>query len=220
MEHPTTKKELFKKTIQVVFGLFIFSLGAALTIQSDIGMAPWLTLSMGISYHVPFSFGTVHTTISLLIVVIDYFMHESIGIGTILDALLVGYFSDFIIWTGLLPTPSSIWVGVIMTMIGLFVMAIGQYYYMSAYLGCGPRDTLFIAIGKRLRKMSVGVVQTIILVAVFLVGWLLGAPAGIGTFIAVFFTGTAMQIVFQLFHFDPRDTDQFSFVQAMKLLFK
>ena len=213
-----TRIEIIRRTIKVCLGLFIFAFGAVLTMQSNIGMSPWFTLSMGISYHVPFSFGTVHTAISLLIVVVDLIMHESVGIGTLLDAILVGYYSDFIIATGLVPVPDNMIIGIIMTLAGLVVMAVGQYFYMSACLGCGPRDTLFIAIGKRLRKMSIGVVQTIILVVVFGIGWLLGAQAGVGTLIAVFLTGTTMEMVFKVFNFDPRDLVQVNLIESIKSL--
>ena len=73
---------ILKNLLRTVFGLFVFSIGVALEMQSNIGMAPWETLSVGISKHLPFTFGTVHVTISLAIVVIDLLMKEKIGWGT------------------------------------------------------------------------------------------------------------------------------------------
>ncbi len=207
-----------RKIIRIVYGLFIFSVGTTLTRLSNIGMAPWVTLSTGISYRTGISYGTITALISGIIVIIDLCLKEPIGIGTILDAVLCGYFSDFIVWTGFVPDPKTMFGGIIMTLIGIALSAYGQYFYMSAQLGCGPRDTLFIALGKRLRRMSIGMVQTIILVVVFGIGWLLGAPAGIGTLINVFCTGYIMQGVFRLLHFDPRELTQVGLFRGMRIL--
>ena len=103
-----TRSTLVKNLIRTVFGLFIFAAGVALEMQSNIGMAPWETFAVGVANHVPFRFGTVHVTISLIIVVIDLLMKEKIGTGTVLDALLVGNFADLIVRTGLIPLQHSI----------------------------------------------------------------------------------------------------------------
>lgn len=215
-----TRKDILIRTLRIVWGLFVFSIGTTMTRISNIGMAPWVTLAVGISGKTGISYGTVNAVISILIVGMDLLLHEHIGIGTILDAVLCGYYSDFIIWTGLLPEPSTMAGGVIMTLIGIALCAVGQYYYMAAQLGCGPRDTLFIGLGKRLRKLSIGAVQTVILVVVFAIGWLLGAPAGIGTLINVFCTGYIMQAVFRLLHFDPRDLTQVGLIEGCLILIK
>ncbi len=215
-----TRTLILKNLIRTVFGLFVFSIGVALEMQSNIGMAPWETLSVGISKHLPFSFGTVHVTISLAIVLIDLLMKEKIGWGTVLDALLVGNFTDLILKTGLIPLQAHIWSGVLVLVAGMTLMAVGQYFYMGAGLGFGPRDTLMVGLGKRFTKIPIGVVQTVILVAVFTIGWLLGAPVGIGTLIAVFGIGTVMQVVFQILHFEPRDITQTGFVEAIRILLK
>ena len=52
------------------------------------------------------------------------------------------------------------------------------------------------------------------------IGWLLGAPVGIGTLIAVFGLGTVMQMVFQVLHFEPRDITQTGFIEAIQILLK
>ena len=76
-----------KRIFMTALGLFIFSAGEFLTIRANIGLSPWSCLSMGASYHLPLSYGTVHVCISLIIVLIDVLLGEKIGFGTILDAL-------------------------------------------------------------------------------------------------------------------------------------
>lgn len=215
-----TRTQILKNLVRTVFGLFVFAIGVALEMQSNIGMAPWETLAVGVSKHLPFSFGTVHVSISLAIVLLDLLMKEKIGWGTVLDALLVGNFADLILKTGLIPLQSHVWSGVLLLVAGMILMAIGQYFYMGAGLGFGPRDTMMVGLGKRFTKIPIGVVQTVILVAVFTVGWLLGAPVGIGTLIAVFGIGTVMQAVFQVLRFEPRNITQTGFIEAIQILLK
>ena len=144
-----TPKQMIKEIFKSALGLFIFSIGVYLTIQANIGLAPWDCLSMGVSSHVGYSYGIVHTAISILILLIDILLKEKIGYGTILDALLVGNYVDWIGYLKLVPVSKSVPVSCVMVIIGLFIMGYGQYFYMAAAQGCGPRDSLLIALGKR-----------------------------------------------------------------------
>ena len=209
---------LLRQTLKAAFGLFLFAFGVYLTICANIGLAPWDCLSMGLSYHTPFGYGIVHTAISIIILVIDVLLKEKIGFGTVLDALLVGNFVDFFRWLNFVPISQAIPLGILLILAGLFIMAYGQYVYMSAGQGCGPRDALLIALGKRFSRLPIGVVQTALVGLALLVGWLLGGPVGIGTVISVFGMGTAMQIVFHLLHFEPRNITHQNLIEAVQTL--
>lgn len=211
--------QMIKAIIRSAIGLFIYAFGVYLTVQANIGVAPWECLSMGISPRVGISFGIVHMISGIIILIIDLLMKEKIGFGTILDALLVGNYVDLIAWFGPVPLISSLPVSILVVILGLFAMGYGQYFYMSAGLSCGPRDSLLVALGKRFPHTPIGVVQTVLIGVVLLVGWLLGGPVGIGTVVSVFFAGTALQIVCKLMHFEPRDINHLNVVEATKILF-
>ncbi|WP_458407415.1 YczE/YyaS/YitT family protein [Anaerotignum sp.] len=215
-----TKAQMIKEILKSALGLFIFSIGVYLTIQANIGLAPWDCLSMGVSARVGYSYGIVHTVISILIVLIDVLLKEKIGYGTILDALLVGNYVDFIGYFNLVPVSKSIPLSCIMVIVGLFIMGYGQYFYMDAAQGCGPRDSLLIALGKRFPRTPIGIVQTVIVGIALLIGWLLGGPVGIGTVISVFGMGTALQIVCKLLHFEPRNVVHKNVLETNKILFQ
>ena len=91
-----TKTQMIKEILKSALGLFIFSIGVYLTIEANIGLAPWDCLSMGVSGRVGYSYGIVHTVISIIILAVDILLKEKIGYGTILDALLVGNYVDLI----------------------------------------------------------------------------------------------------------------------------
>ena len=215
-----TKTQMIKEILKSALGLFIFSIGVYLTIQADIGLAPWDCLSMGVSGKVGYSYGIVHTVISIVILIIDILLKEKIGYGTILDALLVGNYVDLIDHIITLPQFHSIPISCIMVIIGLFIMGYGQYFYMDAAQGCGPRDSLLIALGKRFPKTPIGVVQTVLVGIALLIGWFLGGPVGIGTVISVFGMGTALQIVCKILHFEPRNVVHKNVFETNRIFFQ
>ena len=101
---------------------------------------------------------------------------------------------------------------------GLFILSLGTYFCMSSGQSCGPKDAMLIGIGKRLRAFPIGVVQILLQAAVLFIGWVLGGPVGIGTVMAAGLGGTAMQIVFHLLRFEPRDTVHYDLIETVRML--
>ena len=215
-----TKPQIIKEILKSALGLFIFAIGVYLTIQANIGLAPWDCLSMGVSARVGYSYGIVHTVISIIILIIDILLKEKIGYGTILDALLVGNYVDWIGYLKLVPVSDNVAVSCAMVIIGLLIMGYGQYFYMAAAQGCGPRDSLLIALGKRFPRTPIGVVQTFMVGIALLIGWLLGGPVGIGTIISVFGMGSALQLVCKIMHFEPRDVVHKNVLETNRIFFQ
>ena len=198
------KKEI-RKILKIVIGLMIFSVGIYLGLIANIGLVPWDSLTMGISNLASISYGKINIAISVSILIIDLLLKEKIGIGTILDALLTGTFIDILYVIFPLKGPSNVLVGILYMTVGLFINSIGAYFCMSAGLSCGPRDTLLIAIGKRLPKLGIGYVDIIIKIALIILSLIVKGPIGIGTLYGMVGTGIAMQIVFNIIKFEPRD---------------
>ncbi len=214
-----SRARILLKFLKTAFGLAVFAFGVRLTIAANIGLAPWDSFSMGIAYHTPLSYGTAHITISCIIVAIDLMMREKIGYGTILDAFLVGLFVDIYNNLGIVPVQSGVPLGIAVMIAGLFIMSLGQFIYMSTGQCCGPRDAFLVGLGKRLPKVPIGVVNTGILCVVLSIGWLLGAPIGIGTVISTFGMGVTMQIIFRLLKFEPRSVRHQSLFEVTRAWF-
>lgn len=200
--------------------MFIIGFGINLQIHAGIGLSPWASLSMGISNQLPISYGTANICVSFVIITVDLCLHASIGFATLIDAVFVGTFMD--IWNKLLPlsTPDNLAVQIIMLVVGLTVVCFGQYLYMEAALGCGPRDSMFVAIGKQFPKVSVGFVNNIIFAVVLMISWALGAPIGIGTVIAVLANGSIMDLVFKIMNFDARAVAHENMLDTVKVFLK
>ncbi|NLF26272.1 MAG: hypothetical protein GX592_00120, partial [Clostridiales bacterium] len=62
-------------------------------------------------------------------------------------------------------------------------------------------------------------VNTAVMAAALLGGWLLGAPIGIGTVISTIGIGVAMQIVFRLLRFEPRSVAHEGLIETARALF-
>ncbi|MBO7359462.1 MAG: hypothetical protein J6U72_06540 [Clostridia bacterium] len=182
--------------------LFVNGFGVYMTIQANIGAAPWDILNLGISKSLGILYGTASVAVSLTILLIDILLREPIGIAMFIDAVVVGKAVDFFNWIGAVPKCGSLFTGIPVMVVGLFIIAYTQFTYMKAALGCGPRDTLLVGVAKRLKKLPIGAVSIAILSAATLIGWLLGGPAGVGTLICAFATGPIMQFSFKTVRFD------------------
>ena len=205
--------------LRIGIGLLIFSLGVHLTIRANLGLAPWACLGMGISFQTPLNYGLSMTMTSVIILFVDILMKEKIGFGTIIDALLTGNAVQLFNDIDPFPETTNTFIGILIIVAGLALMAIGQYFYMSSAQCCGPRDSLLVGLGKRLRRLPIGAVQIILWGTVLLIGWLLGGPVGIGTIVSTFGSGIVMQIVFAFIRFDPRATEHRSVIDAVKILY-
>ena len=212
------RKTIFLKWLQIAAGLLVFAFGVHLTIFANIGLAPWDCLGMGISYHTPLNYGLSMTSVAVAVLLIDLLMHERIGYGTIIDALLTGNFVQMFNDLNPLDMNQNLWAGIAIMLTGFVFMALGMYIYMKAAQGCGPRDALLVGLGKRMPKIPIGIVEVILWSAVTLAGWLLGGPVGIGTLISTFGAGLVMQLVYNLLHFEPRDIVHMDVIETTKLL--
>ena len=213
-----SRSQIVLQWLQIAFGLWVFSFGVHLTIFANIGVAPWDCLGMGIAAHTPLNYGLAMTATSVAILLIDLALRERIGYGTIIDALLTGNFVQLYNDLNPFAPGDSVWVGVVLMLVGFVFMALGMWIYMRASQGCGPRDALLVGLGKRLPSVPIGAVQIVLWSAVTVVGWLLGGPVGIGTLLSAFGAGAVTQVVYQLLHFEPRDIDHRDVVEITKRL--
>ena len=194
-----------RRSLLASAGLLLFAFGFYLQLAANIGLSPWTALNQGLSNHLPITFGQASIMVSVLIVCLDLLMKETIGICTILDALLVGWGSDLFIALELVPYQTKFLPGLAVLVIGLAISCVGQWLYMLAGLSCGPRDAFLVGLGKRLPRLPIGRVNILLNLMVAVVAFLLGGQIGLGTIIALFGTGIIMDIVFKIVRFEPRN---------------
>lgn len=196
---------LLRKLLRLFPGLFLYGLGIYFIIQANIGLAPWEAFNTGCSQTLGLPYGNFVLLSGLVILLIDALLKEKIGIGTVLNAILVGKVVDLLQYIHLMPKVNNFYAGIAVLLLGQFFISFGSYLYISAGLGSGPRDSLMVAIGKRLPKVPIGLVRGLLEGSVLFIGWSLGAKVGLGTAIAVLSISLIMQFTFKLMHFQVRE---------------
>lgn len=202
---------------KLTVGLFLCALGIVTMLLSDIGLNPWGTLNAGLVNVSPLSFGQWSQIIGLAIILFTFLLKVVPGIATLLNMYLIGLFMDWILDSGLMPTPGLLPLQILMNLAGLLVFSIGVTVYLSCGLGAGPRDGLMIAL-IRLTGKSVTVIKTSIEITVTAAGVLLGGPLGIGTVLVALLGGRVQDWVFQRAGFDPRLEKQVNLLETFRRL--
>lgn len=213
----TTKAIIINMVVAAV-SLFVNGFGVYLTIQANIGASPWDVLNLGLSNTFGILYGTASILVSFTILGIDILMKEAIGIAMIIDAIVVGKSVDFFNRIGAVEKCDSFKTAIPVMILGLFIMAYTQYFYMNTSLGCGPRDTLLIGLTRKTKGIPIGLVSIGLLATATFVGWLLGGPVGIGTFICAFGAGPIMQFAFYTVRFNATDIKHQNIIQSFKIL--
>lgn len=181
-----------RRLIQLLAGLYLYGASMAMIVTSGLGMMPWDVLHSGLLRYVPLTFGTVITIVSLLVLLAWIPLRQQPGLGTILNAVLIGPALDL---TRLfLPITDSLGANIGYLVGGVLVNGVATAMYIGSQFGPGPRDGLMTGLS-RVTGRSIRLVRTLIEVTVVVVGWLLGGVVGIGTALYAVTIGPATQML-------------------------
>ena len=67
-----TKKEYIRRYAFFVLGLFILSLGIALSTRADLGVSPVSSIPYALSFSLPFSMGQITIVIQMIYLIIEF----------------------------------------------------------------------------------------------------------------------------------------------------
>ena len=193
-----------RRITQLLIGLFLYGIGIALIVRGAIGVAPWDVLTQGIDKHTHLGFGLITILTSAVVLLFWIPLRQKPGIGTVLNALLVGPAADVGLW--LIPEDLDLWARILLFAAGLLVLAAATGLYIGAHFGPGPRDGLMTGLHKRTGwKIWIG--RTGIEVVVLGIGWALGGNVGIGTVLFAVLIGPLCHVTIPLFRV-PRPVAQ------------
>ncbi|WP_341934269.1 hypothetical protein MRBLWO14_003427 [Microbacterium sp. LWO14-1.2] len=182
----TSRRDLAERLGQLLVGLFLYGVALGLMVRGGIGVAPWDVLALGVSGSTGLGYGLVTVLVSILVLILWIPLRQRVGLGTLLNALLIGPSADLTL--ALVPAPPSVWIGAPMFVAGLVLLAFATGLYIAADFGPGPRDGLMTGLVRR-TGWRVWIVRTLIEGSVLLVGLLLGGPVGVGTVLFAFGVG-------------------------------
>ena len=173
------------------FGLALFGLGEGLLIVSAAGASPWSVLAQGIFLNVGFSVGIITIFISIVVLILWLPLNQKPGIGTILNALIIGVMIDVCI--RFVPTPENYISQIFLAFLAVLTVGLGGGIYLVANLGAGPRDGLMIGLQKK-TNLPIATVRATLEITVMSIGWYLGGTVGVGTLLFAFGIGPAVAL--------------------------
>jgi len=158
------------------------------------GASPWSVLAQGIHININISVGITTILISIVVLLFWFPLNQKPGIGTILNALIIGLMIDLCI--KFVPTPENYLPQLILAITAVLTVGLGGGIYLVANLGPGPRDGLMIGLQKK-TNLPIAVVRASLEIIAMSIGWYLGGTVGIGTLLFAFGIGPA--VAFGLF---------------------
>ena len=168
---------LARRLANLMAGLVLFGTGLAMMLNARLGVPPWDVLHQGLYRQFGLTIGTWSIIVSVLVLALWIPLKERFGIGTILNAVVIGVVFDLAALV--LPEPESMLWRVVMLAGGIFTVGFASGLYIGANLGPGPRDGLMTGIAKF--GPSIRLTRTLLEVAVLVIRYLLGGTFGVGT---------------------------------------
>ena len=190
-KNPFNLKPKISTFFFLCFGLTLFGLGEGLLIVSFTGASPWSVLAQGISLNINLTIGTITLFISAAVLVLWIPLNQKLGMGTILNAVIISIMIDLCI--NFVPTPQHYISQLVLSIVAVLTVGLGGGVYLVANLGPGPRDGLMIGLQKK-TNLPIAAVRAFIEISVVSVGWYLGGTVGVGTLLFAFGIGPAVAL--------------------------
>mgnify|MGYP006099653821 CR=1 FL=1 len=190
-DRPLNLKPKISTFFFLCLGLTLFGLGEGLLIVSASGASPWSVLAQGISLKIDFSIGVITLFISFGVLLFWIPLNQKLGIGTILNALIIALMIDICI--KYVPTPENYISQLILATVAVLTVGLGGGIYLVANLGPGPRDGLMVGLQKK-TNLPIAGVRAFLEITVVTVGWYLGGTVGVGTLLFAFGIGPTVAL--------------------------
>ncbi|WP_035287509.1 YczE/YyaS/YitT family protein [Brevibacillus massiliensis] len=176
------------------FGLVCFGLGGALAVKVKyLGLHPWDVLNVGLYQRYGLSIGSWSVICGMVLVIVSLFVDRRyINVGTFLNALLIGPILDFFLWLDILPNATNTWTDYLILLSGIIITGIGGGMYVAAGIGAGPRDGFMLSISDK-TGLSVSKARILVESLVLIIGYFLGGPVFVVTFVYTFIQSPVFQ---------------------------
>ena len=108
---------LGRRLPQLYAGLVLYGVSLAMMVRAELGLAPWDVLHSGIAGLVPLTLGQVIVVLSFVVLLFWIPLREKPGIGTVSNALVVGFSADATL--AVLTTPDALWMQTTLLVLGV-----------------------------------------------------------------------------------------------------
>ncbi|WP_411681547.1 YczE/YyaS/YitT family protein [Clostridium thailandense] len=187
--------EKFRRVIMTIFGVLITGFSVGMFNFSAFGMDPFQVFAHGIWGHIPLGYGIFYSILNFIMLIFIFIIdRHKIGLGTFINIFLLGYDVQFSSWLfkTLIPSP-TFGLKIIFLIIGIIVMCFGCSLYFTGDLGVSTYDAVALILSeKKVARFQFCRIGSDFICTIL--GYSLGATAGIGTIVTAFFMGPIITV--------------------------
>ena len=187
----------WKEILMVIVGSMMMGASIDLFVQADFGLDPLSLFQAGLGRVLHLSLGTTSQVLMISIIILLFFIdRKRIGIGSILNSVLVGTFIKWfspMICTGGGTAAERL----LCLLAGLILMGVGIGTYVAAGLGEAGMDAMMMYLSGKLKK-NVNVTRISIDILLSITGFLLGGKLGGATVVSMVVNGYMIQFTIEL----------------------
>jgi uncharacterized membrane protein YczE len=180
---------------RLLLGLTLFGAGEGLIVGAELGNSPWTVFAQGVAEQLGVSVGIATVGISLVLLLAWIPLRQRPGLGTIANALVVGLVLDAVL--ALIGDPVGYPARAALLVGGIALVAAGSGFYLTTFLGPGPRDGLMTGLHRR-TGARIGAIRTGLESSALVAGWFLGGTVGVGTLVFALSVGPLVAAVLRL----------------------
>lgn len=187
-----------KKSLTVLFGMFLLGIGINFLLIANIGTDAVTAAVIGIYNLIgTVTFGTAQIIFGIIFVGTGFLLNRhKVGVGTVIATFAAGYFIDLFkpYITQLVPANPTLQISIALVLVGLMINGIAIAIYLSADFGIGGGEILAVILSEKMnwqfRYVKIG--SDIIML---LFGFFCGAVIGVGTVLSALMIGPVVQAV-------------------------
>ena len=187
----------WKEILMVIVGSMMMGASIDLFVQADFGLDPLSLFQAGLGRVLHLSLGTTSQVLMISIIILLFFIdRKRIGIGSILNSVLVGAFIKW--FSPVICTGGGTAAGRFLCLLaGLILMGVGIGTYVAAGLGEAGMDAMMMYLSGKLKK-NVNVTRITIDILLSITGFLLGGKLGGATVVSMLVNGYMIQFTSEL----------------------
>ena len=187
----------WKEILMVIVGSMMMGASIDLFVQADFGLDPLSLFQAGLGRVLHLSLGTTSQVLMISIIILLFFIdRKRIGIGSILNSVLVGAFIKW--FSPVICTGGGTAAGRLLCLLaGLILMGVGIGTYVAAGLGEAGMDAMMMYLSGKLKK-NVNVTRITINILLSITGFLLGGKLGGATVVSMLVNGYMIQFTIEL----------------------
>ncbi len=181
-----------RRLIIMLIGNIFLGMGISIFKLSGLGNDPFSGMVMALADTTGIQYARFLILFNLSLFVIQLIAgRRFIGIGTIVNAVLLGYFVTFFynIWIDLSIEPQLLWQRIVTVAIGVVICSFGVSLYQTSNVGIAPYDCLSLIMRDRFPRISYFWHRMFTDALSALVCFVFGGIIGLGTLVSMFGLG-------------------------------